>query len=175
MDDPGIAAVEIESHLLPDDGAFPNSRLPLLVYRGALALPRWDAQGAIEKLLEGNGWSNCWRGGVYAYDHYHSTTHEVLVCFRGWARVRFGGPHGILAGIKAGDAVAIPAGVAHKNLDCDRHFGVVGAYPGGGDWDLCYGQADERPAADERIARVRLPEADPIYGASGPLIEQWRG
>ena len=53
-------------------------------------------------------------------------------------------------------------------------FAVVGGYPQGQNWDLCYGKADERPQADQNIARVPLPKADPIYGADGPVMDYWK-
>jgi uncharacterized protein YjlB len=163
----------ILAHFLNEDGSIPNSRLPLLIYRGALDLPERDPVPEIEKLLASNGWSGSWRDGVYPFHHYHSTTHEVLVCFGGAARVQFGGEQGIDAQIRRGDVVIIPAGVAHKNLGAERDFAVVGAYPGGSSWDMCDGKPGERSRADEEIARVPLPKADPIYGESGPLIEKW--
>jgi uncharacterized protein YjlB len=75
--------------------------------------------------------------------------------------------------IHAGDVVIIPAGVAHKNLGASSDFGVVGAYPGGREWDMNYGRAGERPKSDETIASVPMPKADPIYGAGGPLFQYW--
>jgi len=50
---------------------------------------------------------------------------------------------------------------------------VVGAYPNGVEWDMNYGQPKERPQADENIARIPLPELDPVYGSNGPLYEHW--
>jgi uncharacterized protein YjlB len=38
---------------------------------------------------------------------------------------------------------------------------------------MCYGESGERPQADHNIARVPVPEADPVYGTDGPLIEYW--
>lgn len=73
-----------------------------------------------------------------------------------------------------GDVVVIPAGVAHKNLGASPGFALVGAYPAGQLWDMMYGKPGERPRADENIARVPLPEADPVYGAGGPLLAHWR-
>jgi uncharacterized protein YjlB len=57
-----------------DDGVIPNSRLPLLVYRGAVP---GDAVG-IETVFAGNRWPPAWRNGVYPFHHFHSTAHEVL-------------------------------------------------------------------------------------------------
>lgn len=166
-----MGAVQLpEQHLIEDDGMIPNSRLPLLVY--ANVLPEGAAE--IERLFEENGWSGCWRNGVFPYHHYHSTSHEVLGCYDGSATVLFGGPSGVTLEVRAGSAVAIPAGVGHKRIDASAGFAVVGAYPGGMSYDTCYGDRSERPAADERIARVPLPDTDPVYGAGGPLCEIWK-
>jgi uncharacterized protein YjlB len=79
----------------------------------------------------------------------------------------------VVLNIHARDVIIIPAGVAHKNLSTSADFGVVGAYPEGQDWDMNYGKPGERPKADLNIERVALPKLDPIYGASGPLLEKW--
>ena len=158
---------------LQDDGVIPNSKFPLLIYQGAVKLPPRDPAPVFEDLFTANQWGNSWRDGIYTYHHYHSTAHEVLGVYSGSATVQFGGERGIKQKITAGDVVIIPAGVAHKNLGASSDFGVVGAYPGGQEWDMNYGQKRERPAADENIARVALPKLDPVYGAGGPLLEQW--
>ena len=165
---------EVITRLLKDDGKFPNNeRLSLLIYHHALNLPRHDPASAIEHLLEENNWCNSWRNGIYTYHHYHSNTHEVLVVFSGSAEVQIGGPQGVRQEIGSGDVVIIPAGVAHKNLGSNDNFGITGAYPEGRDFDICRGRKGERPKADERIADVPMPKADPIYGADGPLFRLW--
>jgi uncharacterized protein YjlB len=158
---------------LKDDGLIPNSKFPLLVYQGAVTLPPRDPASVFEELFAANQWSGSWRDGIYTYHHYHSTTHEVLGVYAGSATVKFGGEHGVKQKLSAGDVVVIPAGVAHKNLGASSDFGVVGAYPHGAEWDMNYGQGKERPQSDENIARVPLPAMDPVYGANGPLQEQW--
>src|SRR5262245_57349525 len=160
--------------LLQDDGMIPNSGLPLLVYESALKLPARDPQAVFEEFFAANSWSGGWVNGIYSFHHYHSTAHEVLGCFSGSATVQFGGPSGITQKIHSSDVVIIPAGVAHKNLGASGDFGVVGAYPSGQRRDMCYGKPGERPRADENIARVQLPETDPVYGADGPLLAHWR-
>ena len=60
------------------------------------------------------------------------------------------------------------------NLSASADLLVVGAYPAGQRWDLCYGKPEERPSVLHSIARVPLPSADPLYGAEGPLVEQWQ-
>jgi uncharacterized protein YjlB len=87
--------------------------------------------------------------------------------------VRLGGAAGIAVTVRPGDVVVIPAGVGHQSLGADADLLVVGAYPAGQSWDLCYGTPEERPQALRNIARVPVPSTDPLYGAAGPLIEQW--
>lgn len=105
---------------------------------------------------------------------YHSTAHEVLVVLSGSVEVQLGGPTGVTTRLNSGDAVIIPAGVAHKNLHASADFEVLGAYPDGQKWDLQYGAPGERPKADENIARVPLPAEDPFFGPDGPLLKHWR-
>jgi uncharacterized protein YjlB len=97
----------------------------------------------------------------------------VLGIARGQTRVQLGGERGVVLAVKAGDAMAIPAGGGHKNLGASPDLLVVGAYPPGQDWDLCRGKPGERPEALENIARVPLPSIDPVYGKGGPLVKLW--
>ena len=160
--------------LIPDDGTFPNNgRLPLLIYQEAIELPARDPARVVEELFESHLWGGSWRNGIFGYHHYHSTAHEVLGVYRGKARVQLGGPTGSIYRVKKGDVIVIPAGVAHKNMGASLNFGVVGAYPVGQNWDMNYGKARERPQVDRNIARVALPEQDPVFGENGPLIELW--
>ncbi len=163
------------THLLKDDGIFPNNgRLPLLVYRQAVTLPCQDLATLFEALFATHHWGNGWRNGIYGVHHYHSTAHEVLGIFRGQATVQFGGAQGVTVAVSSGDVVVVPAGVAHKNLGSSRDLGVVGAYPWGQRWDTCYGTSGERPQTDRNIAAVALPQADPVYGLRGPLALHWQ-
>lgn len=158
---------------LKDDGSIPNSKLPLLIYQGAVKLVPRDPASVFEQLFAANHWTASWRDGIYTYHHYHSNTHEVLGVYAGSATVKFGGDDGIKQKLTAGDVIIIPAGVAHKNLGASSNFGVVGAYPNGAEWDMNYGQPKERPQADENIARVPMPEMDPVYGTGGLMHELW--
>ena len=54
--------IEPELHHFSADGGFPNSHLPLLVYRSAV-LPD---PAAMESTFAANGWSNSWRNGIFA-------------------------------------------------------------------------------------------------------------
>jgi uncharacterized protein YjlB len=168
LNEPDVLAQELK-----DDGVFPNSRLPLLLYREVVVLPEHEPAAVFEQLFAAHGWCGGWRNGIYPYHHYHSTTHEVLGVYRGSARAQLGGERGVTHEIQPGDVLVIPAGVAHKNLGSSADFGVVGAYPDGPDWDVNFGRAGERPRTDQNIARAPLPKLDPVYGASGPLLQKW--
>ena len=157
-----------------DDGIFPNSPLPLLVYRDAITTNAKDPASIFEQRFAENDWTNSWRDGVYSFPHYHSTSHEVLGVYSGAAALRLGGNHGKNIDVHAGDIVVIPAGVAHQNVGASNDFGVVGAYPGGRQWDLLRGLPGERPKADHNIAALPMPENDPIYGVEGPLRRIWK-
>lgn len=165
-----------DSHIfvLTDNGVFPNNeRLPLVIYRRVFPAGESDASRFEELFLE-NGWSGCWRDGIHAYHHYHSTAHEALGVAAGSGIIQFGGEQGIALEMKSGDALVIPAGVAHKSLNASEDFLVVGAYPKGQQFDMCTGKPVERPQADENIARAPLPKTDPFYGTTGPLMEHWK-
>jgi len=170
----GVSSRQVEAFILADDGIFPNNeRLPLLVYHDVLGAGALDLVARARDLFRLNHWGGSWVNGIYGYHHYHSTAHEVLAIAAGEAKVQFGGERGVTATVRAGDAVVIPAGVAHKNLGSSRDFTVVGAYPKGQHYDMCYGEEGERPAADQNVASVPLPQADPFSGPTGPLMRRW--
>jgi uncharacterized protein YjlB len=166
--------VQPDQLIFKDDGVFPNSPLPLLFYRRALAGSTEDPASIFEKRFAENEWTNSWRDGVYNFPHYHSTSHEVLGVYSGAATLRLGGEHGKNLEVHRGDVIVIPAGVAHQKINAIEDFGVVGAYPEGRDWDLLRGSPGERPKADHNIAGLPIPDNDPIYGAKGPLLRIWK-
>lgn len=162
------------TYVFADDGTFPNSRFPVLVYPKAIALPDRDPASAFEALFERNGWGGAsWRNGLFQVHHYHSTAHEVLGIYSGRVRIQLGGPRGKLVTVDAGDVVVIPAGVAHMNVAASGDFRVVGAYPAGTSPDLNYGKRGERPDTDLNIARLAPPAADPVEGQRGALVTHW--
>jgi len=171
-------AAEVLTFRFGDDGNIPNNpTLPVLVYKGVTTQARADSAHEraawFEKTWPQNGWRPAWRYGVYEFPHYHSTAHEVLGVYRGHASLRLGGSVGATLVVEAGDMIVLPAGTAHQNLGASNDFHVVGGYPAGQDADLLRGATDERPAADQRIARLARPKGDPIAGASGPLMREW--
>ena len=159
---------------LADDGRIPNSRLPLLIYAGAIDLRgAADPAALIEEVFLRHGWGRSWRNGIYRYAHYHSRTHEALGVARGSASVQFGGPKGIEVSLQAGDVAALPAGTGHQCFEASRDFLVVGAYPADGEYDECRGSAQEHARALATISRVPVPRADPVGGPYGALRRVW--
>lgn len=155
-----------------DDGAIPNSPLPLLVYRDAV--PPDPAK--IERLFAANRWPPAWRDGVHPFHHFHSNAHEVLGVARGEATVLFGGPSGRELTVKAGDVVVVPAGVGHCNRRQSPDLLIVGGYPEGARRpDMHRGDAGEHDAVAGNVGLVAMPPADPVAGEDGPLRRLWGG
>ncbi len=168
------AAIEPIVFQFGDDGAVPNNRLPMLVYKGAIDSAR-DIAGAIEKTFARNDWGHgLWHNGIYPFVHYHSQIHEVLGIAAGKARVRFGGDKGEELEVEAGDVAVLPAGTGHQRISSTPDLLVIGAYPPEGHYDLCRGTQAEHARALATIPRVPLPQSDPLFGADGPLTKLWR-
>ena len=91
----------------------------------------------------------------------------------GEVQVVFGGPSGLEIAVRAGDVVVIPAGVAHFNAGQSPDLLVVGAYPGGSNYDVRRGNPAERGIAMRAIAAVPLPDNDPVLGQAGGLRRLW--
>jgi uncharacterized protein YjlB len=159
-----------DTFVFNDDGTIPNSPLPLLLYRAAIAAD----PVAFERTFAANDWSGSWRNGIYPFHHFHSTAHEVLGIAAGTARVMFGGPSGRALEVGPGDVVVIPAGVGHCRLSDGGGLLVVGAYPGGASFDTCRGDPADAARVRRNIAAVALPSADPVGGSPGPLTALWR-
>jgi len=158
------------------DGAIPNNpHLPLLIYPKGIDLRgRVDPAEAIEAAFQANGWNdNMWRNGIYAFPHYHSMIHEVMGIAQGRARVRFGGRKGKEVELRGGDIVVLPAGTGHECLSASSDLLVIGAYPPNGRYNVCRGSRAEYARAVKAIPLVPHPEADPVYGPDGPLLELW--
>lgn len=161
-----------ETLTLGSDGRVPNSALPVLIYRD---LPlHGDRAEAFESLFGSHLWPPRWRYGIYNYHHYHSTAHEALGVARGWAKVTLGGENGQTVDLRAGDAVVLPAGIGHCQIEASDDFMVVGAYPPDQEPDLLRPERDDHEAAQQRIAELPVPISDPVAGTQGALVQLWR-
>jgi len=159
-----------------DDGIVPNnSELPLVIYRRAIirrSKPESMA-AVIDHLFAENGWGRSWRASIYDYVHYHSQVHEVLGVANGHGLVEFGGVKGAVLKVDEGDIAILPAGTGHRLVKASRNFLVVGAYPEDGTYDECTDSRDRHDAI-KRIAKVKRPRSDPLFGADGPLLRLWK-
>lgn len=163
-----------ETLMFQDDGRTPNSRFPVLVYRGLGTSPGDDPAAGFEALFEAHGWPAQWRGGVFAYHHFHSNAHEALAVYAGEAELVLGGEFGRPVRVAAGDMAILPAGTGHCRISASADFAVTAGYPAGhGDWDLCRPGRTHHKRAVARIAAVPMPPADPVTGARGALTRFW--
>ena len=154
--------MSLERWTAPPGEEIPNHpRFPVLIYRGVAEALSGGA--ACRELFARNGWGGAWVDGVFAFHHFHSTSHEVLGVVRGAATLELGGPQGEAFDVEAGDVLVLPAGTGHRRAGARAGFQVVGAYPAGQeDYDLLRA-ADQ--AARDRIAALPPPPRDPVGGA----------
>lgn len=109
---------------------------------------------------------------MYSDSHFHSNTHEVLAIASGSAKCCFGHEDNngrVEPTLEKGDVVIIPAGVGHRLIQDYGGFQMVGSYPIGKSWDMCYGRSDEEQQVKE-IASLDWFKKDPIYGGDGPSL-----
>ena len=169
-DSPGVIA-----HRLAASGAIPNHpRWPLLVYPGVVAIAAADPAAVFEDLFGANGWPAAWRNGVYPFHHFHCDAHEALGVYSGEATVQFGGDGGVVITARPGDVIVLPAGTGHKKLSSRGQLGIVGAYPAGQHPDMCTPVLSNLKRSAAAVARVALPQHDPVYGDAGPLLTHWK-
>lgn len=174
-----LSSLTISKHHIPAWDRIPNTSIqnhPLLIYHAAFPLTSSSGAAAVEAHLRHiNVVAPQWRYTMYDTSHFHSSSHEVLVVVHGYARLCFGGeenPGRVEPRVQAGDVMIVPAGVAHRLLKDEKGgFMMVGSYPVGCEWDMCYGRDDEKDKV-EGIARLGWFERDPVYGDEGPVLEE---
>ena len=154
---------------------FPNNSLPVLYYPEAAKelMNSEDTGEKVQSFLEKNGYSNGWVGGIFTYHHFHSNTHEVLVCISGTADVQLGGPNSEVYPLKQGDVLLLPAGVAHKLLEATDDFQVVGAYPEGKEPDTQKGNTKNYEEMKVKISQLGIPKYDPVEKTQGGVFDFW--
>jgi uncharacterized protein YjlB len=166
--------LQVSRHQIPAFNGFPNTSIqgkPLLIYHSAFQSP---TASQIESHLSSLGVvTPSWRYTMYSTSHFHSNTHEVLSISAGSAKLCFGGetnPDRVEPVVEKGDVIVVPAGVAHRLLEDRGGFSMVGSYPAGKSWDMCYGREDEVEKV-KKIQDLEWFDEDPIYGKEGPALE----
>jgi len=158
-----------------ENGNIPNNPdLPVLIVQNALDSDSADLAGLFEKHFSDNGWTGCWRWGVYEFHHYHSNAHEALGVASGAGELHIGGEDGEVLKVQAGDLLILPAGTGHKCISSTSDFQVVGCYPSGqSDYDLIKEDTNITEEIRQRIRNTSLPDTDPLKGKDGPVVEHW--
>ncbi|AXF78404.1 hypothetical protein LU604_20955 [Erwinia tracheiphila] len=151
----------------------PNNPLPLIIYPQVVPEGVEDVAHYFEDLFARHHWLPGWRNPVYPYTHYHPNAHELLGISEGWAQILFGGETGRAVTLNMGDAVLIPAGVGHQQLASSEDFFAVGAYPRGIQPETRRDDPEWFEQSLAEIARVPMPQADPITGEAGAVTEIW--
>lgn len=166
---------QIIQFALEENGTIPNNpNLPVMLYKDLFIFNDSDPAAVIERVFSKNNWGGSWRNGIFNYHHYHSTAHEALGVYEGWAEVQLGGPGNDPLRIEKGDLVVLPAGTGHKRISSGDGFAVVGAYPDQQDYDMNYGKDEELPKARLNIPKVPLPANDPAFGENGIIFNYWK-
>jgi uncharacterized protein YjlB len=155
------------------DGGIPNSRLPLLFWRGRLMASEADGE-AVCSLYRRNGWAGTWVYTVFPFWHFHTKGHEVLSCVSGSATIGLGGEAGAKVEVAQGDVVVIPAGVGHRRLAASSDFLMAGGYPPGQSGDIVRPGDVPLAEAERAVEAVELPQTDPIDGGTRELPDIWR-
>ncbi|RYP42668.1 hypothetical protein DL767_000037 [Monosporascus sp. MG133] len=176
-----LSSLRVSRHAIPSYNLIPNTSIqnkPVLHYHAAFP-PAALTPSLIEAHLASVGVVEPqWRFSMYTTTHFHSTTHEVLCVSRGRASLCFGGednPGRVEKEVEKGDVLVLPAGVGHRLLEDlttegEGGFEMVGSYPRGCNWDMCYGKKGEEPKV-QSIAGLPWFQKDPIYGDQGPVLD----
>ncbi|GAB7359015.1 hypothetical protein MBLNU230_g5088t1 [Neophaeotheca triangularis] len=172
-----LTSLKVLQHQIPAHNLTPNTSLqhkPLLIYRQVFPSPTTTATQIETHLTQTAVVQPQWRYTMFPYSHFHSTAHEVLCISSGAAKLCFGhedNPSRVEEVVGRGDVVVVPAGVAHRLLeDLEGGFEMVGSYPKGVGWDMCYGKKGEEGKV-QGIKRLGWFERDPVYGSEGPVLE----
>lgn len=166
--------IKVTARQIPKWERIPNTAIqskPLMIYHGVFDATSAQLSRRLEEIGEV---TPQWVYTMYSQTHFHSTTHEVLGVVAGRARLCFGGeanPERFEPTAQRGDLIIVPAGVGHRLLDDegDEPFKMVGSYPHGKQWDMCYGRSGEEGKV-QGIQHVEWFKRDPLYGEDGPAL-----
>jgi uncharacterized protein YjlB len=113
---------EPEVFYLPPTRYVPNSKLPVLVYRGVLGSS--PTPESIRSQIEPNKWIRGGQWKTYPTPHFHSVSHECYAVFQGKSTFRLGkspidpdtNEHGERLGhdvvLERGDVIVLPVSLA---------------------------------------------------------------
>ncbi|KAH6692482.1 cupin domain protein [Plectosphaerella plurivora] len=167
-------AQSVNCHLLAPTADAPNNRLPVLHYRGVLPWPLSEA--SVVEFLTANKWEHRGTWGHIDLRHFHPNSHECYGIFQGTSTLLIGqieAGNGAKIHVAAGDVIVLPAGTAHSSLESSSDYRYIGVYPQGCPrWRNEFGKNDPDSFRDV-IDQVGMPEADPVYGENGPLMQLW--
>lgn len=166
--------MKYDTYFISDNKPFPNNRLPVILYTEIFHEEKEDYGDDFLHLFRENGWGNSWRNGVYPFHHYHGEAHEVLGCAKGRVKIMLGGEGGEIYELHKGEAVLLPAGVAHCRVESTSDFSIIGAYPHNQSPDLNKGMEEEYKVNIEKIEKVQKPVKDPVTGLDIPAVEEWK-
>ncbi|KAF7533620.1 hypothetical protein G7054_g6918 [Neopestalotiopsis clavispora] len=152
----------------------PNSKLPVVVYRGALRDRNLEgALAAVEtsEWPKGGHWKIA-QENLAATPHYHSTTHEAYTVLHGRGTYRLG---------KSPLDAEVDAEGETVGVEFTVREGDVFAFPNARNsteepYDMEYALDSVEVTCEKRkiCELVPTPIHDPIYGKTGPLPELWR-
>ncbi|UKZ81124.1 hypothetical protein TrVFT333_008894 [Trichoderma virens FT-333] len=154
-----LSKLRISKHQIPAHDLIPNSSLqskPLIIYHSAFSPTDASAEQIESHLLKIGVVTPQWR----------YTIRSCQAVF--WRRLQ---SRTCRAGGQEGDVIIVPAGISHRLLE-DKDgdpFLMVGSYPNGKDWDMCYGKHGEESIINN-IKDLPWFSKDPIYGDEGPVL-----
>ena len=150
-----------------------NPDLPVLIYKEVIRSTQTHKSQIFQHHFEKHDWHGTWKGVIFDYNHFHTTSHEALAIARGHISLHLGGENGQEIKLESGDLLILPAGTGHQMISQSESLVVIGSYPKGQEkYDICR-SLTENPSAKERISSLSLPDTDPFYGRSGPLMALW--
>ena len=166
--------IQVTRCQIPSWNLIPNTEIqghPLLIDHAAFDATSTQLKRRLESIGEV---MPQWMYTMYSQTHFHSTSHEVLGVVAGRAKLCFGGedkPRRFEPTVQRGDLIIVPAGVGHRLVsdEGDEPFQMVGSYPHGKQWDMCYGQPGEE-GKTRNIEGLSWFHQDPLYGDTGPAI-----
>lgn len=156
-----------------ENGRFPGSRLPVVLYKEGFTLPLLLKTLYIKRVFTSHQWFPVSTGGIPMVPHYHSTAHTALGVAGGSTTIQLGGENGQKIRLSKGDVLIIPAGAPYHNLGAEDQVRCVLSSPHGQIPNRYWGEPGERPSADAHIASVILPAEDPLFGPLDGIASIW--